>query len=200
MSIIQFALTSHHRFVDILDCQLLVLSHRQHVLIWAWKNAAARKELPYQFFFFYCRGKYLDLRYFSALSQNPTKRVKQKFIFLWVRPSKDSLEFQISLCFESFVPPFASLVFFQLLLGGVLSPTWFWIFIWTLPLTTCSQTSVPCFPLSAPRSCWDWEEDQSAVGDNLRYCTEQQAAILYGSIVFQIFVPASRKIQIIWIV
>ena len=98
------------------------------------------------------------------------------------------------------VPPIASLVFFQLLLGSVLSPTWFWNFIRTLPLTTRSQTSVPCFSLSALRCCWDWKEDQSAVGDHLRYCTEQRAAILYGSILFQIFVPASRRIQIIWIV
>ena len=122
MSIIQFALTSHHRFVDILDCQLLVLSHRQHVLIWAGKNAAARKELPYQFFLFYCRGKYLDLRYFSALSQNPTKRVKQKFIFLWVRPSKDSLEFQISLCFESFCPAFCFFGLLSTAIGGCFVP------------------------------------------------------------------------------
>ena len=35
MQIIQLALTSHHRFVDILLLDLQFLSHRQHVLIWA---------------------------------------------------------------------------------------------------------------------------------------------------------------------
>ena len=125
MSIIQFALTSHHRFVDILDCQLLVLSHRQHVLIWAWKNAAARKELPYHFFCFTVAENTtgcLDLRYFSALSQNPTKRVKQKFIFLWVGPSKDSLEFQIWLCFESFCPAFCFFGLLSTAIGGCFVP------------------------------------------------------------------------------
>ena len=125
MSIIQFALTSHHRFVDILDCQQLVLSHRQHVLIWAWKNAAARKELPYQFFFFTVAENTtgcFDLRYFSALGQNPTKRVKQKFISLWVRPSKDSLEFQIWLCFESFFPAFCFFGLLSTAIGGVFCP------------------------------------------------------------------------------
>ena len=35
---------------------------------------------------------------------------------------------------------------------------------------------------------WNWEEDQSG------------RLLLYGSILFQIFVPASTKIQTIWIV
>ena len=74
------ALTSHHRFVNIILYRLTVLSHRQHVLIWARKNATAKKEL-------HCYAITVEEIHLAAsiyvifqdvFKPNPTKSVKQK--------------------------------------------------------------------------------------------------------------------------